>query len=181
MNPNNYLKQRERALIRKLEMIDMKGGKCEVCGYDKNIAALDFHHLNPEEKGFQLDARHLSNTNYKKLKEELDKCILVCANCHREIHNKGMEKENIPLLLEQLTSVHKSVLKENKVSVCEECGKTFEYISGKRYCSKECREKAKKYPSKEELYKKYDELKSWEKVASFYDITRKITQRIRKI
>jgi predicted Zn-ribbon and HTH transcriptional regulator len=59
MNPNDYLKQKERALSRKLEIIRLKGGKCERCGYDKNIAALEFHHLDPSIKSFQLDSRHL--------------------------------------------------------------------------------------------------------------------------
>ena len=62
MNPNDYVKQKERALSRKLELIKLKGGKCERCGYDKNIAALEFHHLDPSTKSFQLDSRHLSNT-----------------------------------------------------------------------------------------------------------------------
>ena len=99
MNPNEYRKQKERALKRKLELIELKGGKCEKCGYDKNIAALEFHHLNPSEKSFQIDSRHLSNTHIDKLKIEVNKCILLCANCHREIHNEQFEKENIPLLL----------------------------------------------------------------------------------
>ena len=50
MNSNYYEKQKERALTRKLEIIERKGGKCEICGYDKNIAALELHHVNPENK-----------------------------------------------------------------------------------------------------------------------------------
>lgn len=68
------------------EIVLYKGGKCEICGYDKCEAALEFHHLNPEEKEFQLSC---GNTySIEKLKKEADKCILVCANCHREIHDK---------------------------------------------------------------------------------------------
>ena len=69
MNSNNYKKQCERALKRKLELIELKGGECEICGYNNNIAALDFHHINPEDKNFQLDSRHLSNTHIDKLKQ----------------------------------------------------------------------------------------------------------------
>lgn len=68
------------------EIVLYKGGKCEICGYDKCEAALEFHHLNPDEKEFQLSS---GNTcSLEKMKKEADKCILVCANCHREIHDK---------------------------------------------------------------------------------------------
>lgn len=65
--------------------VELKGGKCHVCGYSKYIGALDFHHLNEKTKGFDLSTRGLTRS-WKKIKEEVNKCILVCANCHREIH-----------------------------------------------------------------------------------------------
>ena len=68
----------------KLKMIEYKGNKCEKCGYNKNIAALEFHHLDPNTKKFTLSDTH---HNWEETKEELDKCILVCSNCHRELHN----------------------------------------------------------------------------------------------
>lgn len=72
---------RQRA---KERLVEYKGGKCEICDYNKYIGALDFHHLNPNEKDFTISQyQHLS---YDKLKKEVDKCILVCSNCHREIH-----------------------------------------------------------------------------------------------
>lgn len=75
----------------KIRLVEYKGGKCEICGYDKCIDALEFHHLSPEEKDFGLscgDTRSL-----EKLKAEADKCIMVCANCHREIHaNERLKK-----------------------------------------------------------------------------------------
>lgn len=79
----------EQALIRqrnlKQECIDYKGGCCEECGYDKYNGALEFHHLDPNEKDFSISSlKSYSFTD--KLKKELDKCILVCSNCHREIH-----------------------------------------------------------------------------------------------
>lgn len=57
-NNNNYGNQKLRGLKRKYEAILKKGGKCENCGYNENISALDFHHINPEDKEFQLDMRH---------------------------------------------------------------------------------------------------------------------------
>lgn len=69
----------------KLMALEYKGGKCCQCGYDKCPAALEFHHTDPSEKDFGISAKGLTRS-WEKLKEELDKCILVCSNCHREIH-----------------------------------------------------------------------------------------------
>lgn len=69
----------------KLWGLEYKGKKCNICGYDKCIAALEFHHLEEKTKEFELSS-HESSTNWEDIKKELDKCIVVCANCHREIH-----------------------------------------------------------------------------------------------
>ena len=74
----------------KIRLVEYKGGKCERCGYDKCIDALEFHHLNPEEKDFALSCG--DTRSIEKLKAEVDKCIMVCANCHREIHAEEREK-----------------------------------------------------------------------------------------
>lgn len=66
--------------------VDYKGGKCSKCDYKKCIDALEFHHIDPKEKDFNI-SRKGHCTNWERIKLELDKCILVCANCHREIHN----------------------------------------------------------------------------------------------
>ena len=65
--------------------IEYKGGKCEKCGYNKCNGALEFHHLNPEEKDFSISTSGTTKS-FERIKKEIDKCILVCANCHREIH-----------------------------------------------------------------------------------------------
>lgn len=78
--------QKRRKKIKQMA-IDYKGGCCQIknCGYNKCNAALEFHHLDPNEKDFSLSYKGHC-TAWEKVKEELDKCILVCANCHREIH-----------------------------------------------------------------------------------------------
>lgn len=68
--------------------LEYKGSKCEICGYNKCSEALDFHHKNPKEKDFSLSDRNLI-LDWQEIKKELDKCSLICANCHREIHAKG--------------------------------------------------------------------------------------------
>lgn len=65
--------------------IDYKGGKCCVCGYNRCNSALDFHHKDEKNKKFGLSVRGLTRS-WERTKAEVDKCILVCANCHREIH-----------------------------------------------------------------------------------------------
>jgi hypothetical protein len=82
----NYSSQQSRGIDRKRKLIEIAGGQCCDCGYKKNIAALEFHHLNPEEKSFGIDLRKCSNLHWDKLVEEVSKCILICANCHRERH-----------------------------------------------------------------------------------------------
>jgi predicted HNH restriction endonuclease len=68
-------------------MVEYKGGSCVKCGYKKCIGALEFHHIDPSKKDFTLS--HLKSSKFDdKIKNELDKCILVCANCHREIHEE---------------------------------------------------------------------------------------------
>lgn len=72
----------------KLKAIDYKGGKCqnEICGYSKCPDAMEFHHLNPDEKDFSISYSGKTRS-WDKVKCELDKCILLCSNCHREIHH----------------------------------------------------------------------------------------------
>lgn len=65
--------------------VEHKGGKCEVCGYDKCIGALEFHHLDPDEKEFTISGSGHTRSLDRVL-EEIEKCILLCANCHREVH-----------------------------------------------------------------------------------------------
>lgn len=69
----------------KTQAVQYKGGKCEKCGYDKYQEVLEFHHLDPQKKEFSI-GHNGSCLSWEKIKLELDKCIIVCANCHREIH-----------------------------------------------------------------------------------------------
>jgi hypothetical protein len=74
-------------------MVDYKGGKCQNAecstpgGYNRSINGLDFHHIDPTKKEFSLSQIRLTKMN-EKIKIELDKCILLCANCHREKHEE---------------------------------------------------------------------------------------------
>lgn len=83
----NYECQQNRGRTRKIKLVQISGGECKICGYDKNYAALTFHHLNPENKKFGIDLRSCSNRTWKSLQSEVAKCELLCIRCHVEIHN----------------------------------------------------------------------------------------------
>lgn len=75
----------------KTRAIEIKGGKCEKCGYDKCLGALHFHHKNPEQKSFSLSDNVFHSWSEWLL--ELEKCELLCANCHAEAHyNEEVKK-----------------------------------------------------------------------------------------
>jgi hypothetical protein len=77
----------------KKHCLEYKGGKCSKCGYSKCSAALEFHHIDPSKKLFKLsDTR---TRKWENVKEELDKCELLCSNCHKEAHHQElMSKKN---------------------------------------------------------------------------------------
>jgi transcriptional regulator with XRE-family HTH domain len=81
---NSKIYRLKRRTMLKIKSVEYKGGECILCGYNKCIQALDFHHTNPSEKDFTISGNY--NISWDRIKNELDKCILVCSNCHREIH-----------------------------------------------------------------------------------------------
>ena len=90
--------RRRRKQLRR-QSIQYKGGRCEICGYRRCLEALEFHHRESSRKDFGISSKGYTRS-WKKVREELDKCILLCANCHREVHAK--------LQLPQETVVEKS-------------------------------------------------------------------------
>jgi len=70
---------------RKSQIIEEMGGKCVICGYNKNIAAIDFHHIDPTTKVCEVS--NLMLGSIAKTRKEIEKCVLVCKNCHAEIEN----------------------------------------------------------------------------------------------
>jgi hypothetical protein len=67
----------------KLKLVELYGGKCKCCGFNKHYSALEFHHLDPSQKEFNLS---VTNNGWNKLIREADKCVLLCSNCHRMVH-----------------------------------------------------------------------------------------------
>ena len=139
---------------RKANLIQVLGCKCTLCGYDKCVGALEFHHIEPENKSYQL-----STGNCHSLKEDLEeakKCLLVCANCHREIHTtdiyKGVnlfdyqifDEEKAQALLDDLNPIKRK---------CSQCGVSITRYSQSGLCEI-CSRKTRRIverPSREEL------------------------------
>ena len=67
----------------KLRAVAYKGGRCQRCGYDRCIQALQFHHMDPTQKDFTISGKTMA---WERIQDELDKCLLLCANCHAELH-----------------------------------------------------------------------------------------------
>lgn len=79
----DVLRTTEYIRMLKVKLVELAGGKCVRCGYNKCIAALEFHHRDPDAKELSLSkVRSLT----PKILAEVEKCDLVCSNCHREIH-----------------------------------------------------------------------------------------------
>ena len=77
---------KRRKKIRQMA-VEYKGGECEMCGYSRCMEALEFHHKNPSQKDFGISSQGYTRS-WKKVQDELDKCVMLCANCHRELHAK---------------------------------------------------------------------------------------------
>lgn len=87
---NRQTKTKSQSVIewrkrKKIELVEYKGGKCERCDYHKSLNALTFHHKDPSLKDFTISSKSYS---IERLKKEVDKCILLCSNCHIELHEE---------------------------------------------------------------------------------------------
>ena len=132
---------------RKKWAVEAFGGKCGICGYNKCIEALEFHHLDPSQKEFTLTA---SVANRQVFVEELKKCVCLCSNCHREVHS-GVTNipENVLKFDESFTV---KPLPEKPKHPCKECGKLTTITQ--TFCSVKCSRKNREvvdWPSNQEL------------------------------
>jgi hypothetical protein len=128
--------ENNRRHIIKLRAIEYKGGCCQLCHYNRCEQSLHFHHVDPSQKEF----RFQGNRSWETTRKELDKCILVCSNCHGEIH-AGLVPEAVVLSCWKHSSTEwksSEVVSNLKVAEirnsCRICGADID--GTKRYCNK---------------------------------------------
>jgi hypothetical protein len=162
ISSNKSVRYRNR---QKQKAVEYLGGRCVKCGYNKSLAALDFHHIDPLTKEWK--PTRLMSYRWEIVKQELDKCELICANCHRELH-EGVTDFS---LLRNPKGQRKTYVK-----VCQTCECKFKTEKQKRkYCSVSCYRKStrivKKEPTKNDLKKLLDNNSSWKEMGDIYGIS----------
>lgn len=139
---------------RKSNLIKVCGNKCCICGYDKSVSALEFHHIIPENKEYGIASNGTCHNIQKDL-NEVKKCILVCANCHREIHENAYTQEELfnKQYFDENFANELISLKKDQTYFCSECGTEITRYSDTGLCNI-CYNKTRRkcqHPSREEL------------------------------
>lgn len=144
---------------RKNKAVEYKGGKCTKCGYDKCPAGLTFHHTDPNEKDYAIAN---NRDSFDEIKIELDKCILLCGNCHNEHHyeENQLEFEKIKKEYELLREINPAGrISTQVITNCETCNKELSRFKSSLvdikniYCSRSCKYMAKKLKTKHKIEK----------------------------
>jgi len=82
-------KRKSSKLARRISASNYKNNKCEICGLKRktinDLELFDFHHINQDNKSFDLSDK-MHSRKWEEIKNELDKCMMLCANCHRKQH-----------------------------------------------------------------------------------------------
>ena len=85
-NNNYYINKYNNGKNKRNFLINYFKNSCSICGYNKNSAALVFHHIEPKNKKFNITLKNCMTKSIDELQQEASKCILLCANCHAELH-----------------------------------------------------------------------------------------------
>ncbi len=118
----------------KQRMVAAMGGKCQCCGYDRCTESMDFHHIDPEQKEMSLGSVRANPTAWGAIVNELRKCILICRNCHGEIHYAGRQlPESYARFDERYADFANH---QDFATPCLHCGRPK--APNRRHCSKSC-------------------------------------------
>lgn len=118
----------------KERMVESMGGKCQCCGYNRCNNSLAFHHIDPTQKESAFGNTRANPQNWGKVVEELKKCILVCHNCHSEIHAGVREVPKLFAKFDESFADYKQL--KTEYDECPACG-TNKPKSNK-FCSPKC-------------------------------------------
>lgn len=117
----------------KIKMVDSMGGKCQCCGYNACNDALAFHHIDPLKKDIKFSQIRANPTSWSSIVEELKKCILVCHNCHSEIHAGFREIPNTYSTFNEEYTEWNSIEKLDNCPICNN-SKSIK----QKFCSHKC-------------------------------------------
>lgn len=117
--------------------VELTGSKCQICGYSKYEGCLEYHHVNPIEKEHE-PAKLFAHNKIEHLIKEIPKCILLCSNCHKEVHANIAE---LPSDYDKLDVERFERESYRIMDRCPICGKVK--LKGKRTCSLSCAAKSK--------------------------------------
>ncbi len=165
MSKENVISWRQRV---KIKLIEYKGGKCSRCGYNKDVPrAYQFHHRDSSQKDFQIGGKSLS---FQTLKKEVDKCDLVCSNCHAEIHDLEVKEKR-----DELRQRHQQWLESLlQPKNCKQCNKEFQPEKrDAKFCSAKCSQMSQRRcsrPTKAELRNMMTKM-SWTAIGKKYGIS----------
>ena len=148
----------------KQRIVESMGGECVCCSYKKCISALDLHHINPTEKEFALSSVRANSVSWSRIVNELRKCVLVCQNCHKEIHAGERVLPENPTRFNESYADYRKTETDVEYDKCPICGKNKPIY--RKACSKECQQKCRVDWSQ---YNIVDELKT----QSVYQVSQK--------
>lgn len=157
-NSHKSLRYRTRF---KWRLVEYKGGKCEKCGYCKKIpAAYDFHHVG--KKDFGIGSR---KWDFERAKIEVDKCMLLCRNCHAEVHYGELDESVLVLLRDRVSEKN-----------CLFCNEKFRPHQNKqKYCCHRCSQLGRRKverPCKKQLTKELSQ-SNFSALGRKYDVSDK--------
>lgn len=135
-NKSEYVKKWRRET--KQRIIDAMGGKCQICGYSRCINALELHHIDPSKKEICFGTIRANPKQWNKIVEELRKCVLLCAVCHREIHAGFVE---LPIDYKTFDETYSNYKETKYLSECPICNKLKPKFN--KFCSLRCSGKNK--------------------------------------
>lgn len=130
MNKYDYVKAWRTRM--RMRLVEAFGGKCGICEYKRCNNALEFHHLDPKEKSFNLGSSNIAN--WSKIVDEAQKCVMLCCICHREVHAGLIE---VPIEIARFNSDYiEWPVNSRPTDKCPICG--VDKHIGHKYCSSKC-------------------------------------------